>query len=182
MKLCSLSSACAEPTSPKLYSTSARRPTWATTKNFRALHYTTHCGAIEIARLLIARSADLDPFELRHGGTPLTHAIYHERQDMVELLATCSRNFRGLCFAGATARLRELLAEEPDRANREDRRGEPGLFCLPDDEGKAVEIAELLLSFGADPTFRNPMDQTPAQAARRRGLDDAAALLEDAEK
>jgi ankyrin repeat protein len=149
-------------------------------KNFRALHYTTHCGAAEIARLLIARGAEIDPFELRYGGTPLTHAIYHERADMMELLVPYSRNFRGLCFAGAIDRLHELLAEEPNWANREDRPGEPALFCLPNDEEKAVEVAELLLSSGADPTFRNPLGLTPAQVARRRGLDDAAALLEDA--
>jgi uncharacterized protein len=150
-------------------------------KNFRALHYTTHCAAAEIAQLLIARGAEVDPFELRYGGTPLTHAVYH-RSDMVRLLAPHSRNFRGLCFAGALDRLRQLLAEEPDLANREDRPGEPALFCLPDEEEKAVEISELLLSFGADPTFRNPLGQTPAEVARRRGLDDAAALLEDAAK
>jgi ankyrin repeat protein len=151
-------------------------------KNFRALHYTTHCGAMQIARLLIARGAQIDPFELRYGGTPLTHALYHGRAEMVQLLVPYSRNFRGLCLAGAVDRLQELLVEEPDRANREDRPGEPALFCLPDDEEKAVEIAELLLSFGADPRFRNPLGQTPAEVARRRGLDDAAALLEDAAK
>lgn len=150
-------------------------------KNFRALHYTTHCGAPEIARLLLARRAEIDPVELRHGGTPLTHALYHERADMIELLAPHSRHFRGLCFAGAVERLRELLGEEPERANRQDRPGEPALFCLPDDEEKAVAVAELLLSFGANPSFRNPLGQTPEQAARRRGLDEAAALLEDAE-
>jgi ankyrin repeat protein len=151
-------------------------------KNFRALHYTTHCGAAEIARLLIARGAEIDPFELRYGGTPLTHASYQERPEMVELLVPHSRNFRGLCSAGAVERLRELLSEEPDRANREDRPGEPALFCLPGDDEKAVEVVELLLSFNADPTFKNPLGQTPAQAARRRGLDEAAAVLEDAEE
>jgi hypothetical protein len=149
-------------------------------KNFRALHYTTHCGAVEIARLLIARGAEIDPFELRYGGTPLTHAAYHDRANMVEFLVPHSCNFRGLSYAGAVGRLRELLVEEPDRANREDRPGEPALFCLPSDEEKAVEVAELLLSFGADPTFRNPLGQTPAELARHRGLDDAAALLEEA--
>ena len=151
-------------------------------KSFRALHYTTHCGAAEIARLLIARGAEVDPFELRYGGTPLTHASYQGRAEMVELLVPHSRNFRGLCFAGAVDRLRELLSEEPDRANREDRAGEPALFCLPGDDEKAVEVAELLLSFRADPTFKNPLGQMPAQAARRRGLDEAAAVLEEAEQ
>ncbi|GFE80618.1 hypothetical protein GCM10011487_26180 [Steroidobacter agaridevorans] len=149
-------------------------------KNLRALHYTTHCGAEEIARLLIARGAQIDPFELRYGGTPLTHAVYNRQTEMVNLLAAVSRNFRGLCYAGAVDRVRELLTDAPDRANRHDRDGEPALFCLPDDEEKAVEIAELLVSFGADPTFRNPQGHTPGEVARRRGLDDAAALLEDA--
>lgn len=149
-------------------------------RNFRALHYTTHCGAMQIARLLIERGAEIDPFEERYGGTPLTHAVYQGRPDMVEVIVPYSRNIRGLCFAGAVARLRELLAVEPGLANREDRPGEPALFCLPDDEEKAVEMAELLLSFGANPTFRNPSGQTPADVARRRGLDDAAELLDDA--
>jgi uncharacterized protein len=148
--------------------------------NCRALHFAAHCGAVPIARLLIARGAEIDPFELRHGGSPLTHAVYYGQAEMVQLLVRYSRNFRGLCFAGAVERLQELLIAEPDRANRQDRPGEPALFCLPDDEEKAVEVAELLLSFSADPTFRNPLGQTPSQVARRRGLDDAAALLEDA--
>jgi ankyrin repeat protein len=148
-------------------------------KNFRALHYTTHRGAAEIAQLLIARGAEIDPFELRYGGTPLTHAVYNPT-DMVQLLARHSRHVAGLCFAGATDRLRELLAEQPDRANREDRLGERPLFCLPDEDEQAVEISELLLSFGADPTIRDAQGQTPADVARRRGLDDTAALLEEA--
>lgn len=149
-------------------------------KNFRALHYTTHCGAAQIAQLLIERGAEIDPCELRYGGTPLTHALYQGRADMVQLLVPHSRNFRGLCFAGSVLRLRELLTEQPTLANREERPGELPLFLLPDDDEKAVAIAELLLSCGADPTVRNSSGQTPAEAARRRGLDAAAALLEDA--
>lgn len=151
-------------------------------KNFRALHYTTHCGATEVARLLIARGAEIDPVETRHGATPLSHAVYQRRPDMVELLAAHSRDFRALCLAGAVDRLRTLLVEDPSRANRENRPGEPALFSLPSDEEKAIEVAELLLSFGADPNVRDPKGQTPAHAARRRGLDDAAALLDDTAK
>ena len=154
-------------------------PDIADAQNYRALHHAADCGTVEIAKLLIARGAEIDPFETRYGGSPLTHAVYNRRPEMIALLAPFSRNFRGLCFAGAIDRVRELLLEEPDRANREDRPGEPALFCLPDDEERAVELAELLLSFGSDPKFRNPQGHTPAEAARRRGLDDAADLLSD---
>ncbi|WP_044561771.1 ankyrin repeat domain-containing protein [Azospirillum sp. B4] len=145
-----------------------------------ALHFAAQAGAIAIGEVLIARGAMVDPFETRYGGSPLTHAVYNGRREMAAFLAGHSRNFRGLCFAGAVDRLRALLAEEPDRANRQDRPGEPALFCLPDDEALAVEVTELLLSFGADPSFRNPLGQTPAEAARRRGLDDAADVIEAA--
>ncbi|MEE3625411.1 ankyrin repeat domain-containing protein [Nitrospirillum sp. BR 11752] len=143
-----------------------------------ALHAAVHAGAVDIARLLIERGAEVDPFDRRYGGTPLTHAVYIGQQAMAHFLAGHSRNFRGLCFAGKVERLRTLLTEEPDRANRQDRPGEPALFCLPQNEEAAVEVAELLLSFGGDPAFRNPLGQTPAEAARRRGLDDAADVIE----
>jgi ankyrin repeat protein len=146
-------------------------------QDYRALHYAADSGAVDIARLLIARGAEVDPLETRYGGSPLTHAVYNRRPEIIALLAPLSRNFRGLCFAGALDRVRELLVEEPARANREDRPGEPALFCLPDDEDCAMQLAELLLSCGADPTFRNPLGQTPAEAARRRGMDDVADFL-----
>jgi ankyrin repeat protein len=147
-------------------------------QNSRALHWTTHCGAVNVAKLLIARGAEIDPCETRYGGPPLS---YHGRAEMTAILAPVSRNFGALCFAGAVDRVRELLVEEPERANREERAGEPALFCVPDDEEFALELAELLLSFGADPAFRNPLGQTPAEAARRRGLDDVADLLSGSE-
>ncbi|ASG20175.1 ankyrin repeat domain-containing protein [Nitrospirillum viridazoti] len=153
-------------------------PDVADDHNCRALHFAAHAGAVAVARLLVARGAEVDPFDGRYGGSPLTHAVYHEQWEMVDFLAGHSRNFRGLCFAGKVDRLRTLLTEEPDRANRQDRPGEPALFCLPDNQETAVELAELLLSFGADPTFRNPLGQTPAEAARRQGLDDAADVIE----
>lgn len=145
--------------------------------NFRALHLTTHAGATEIAKLLIARGAEIDPFERRYGGTPLSHANYQRRPDMIAIIAPHSRNIRGLCFAGRTDRLRELFTETPALANQPIHQHEPPIFCLPDDDETAAELVELLLSFGADVSVRNADGLTPAELAHKRGLEDAAELL-----
>jgi len=151
-------------------------------KNFRALHFASHCGAQEIARLLIARGAEIDPFEKTYGGTPLSHANYHGRQEMIAILARMSRNVRGLCFAGCVERLRELFSEDPALATAPIHAHEPPIFCLPDNDERAAELVELLLSFGADIIAKNAEGQTPLEVARKRGLEDAAALLDDAAK
>lgn len=100
---------------------------------------------------------------------------------MVEWLVPLSHHFRALCRAGAVDRLRELLAADPTRVNREDRPGEIAIFCLPNrDEDKALEVAELLLSYGANPGLRNAQGQTPAQVARGLGFEEVAAVLDEA--
>jgi uncharacterized protein len=149
-------------------------------KNFRALHYTTHCGAQEIAKLLIARGAEIDPFEQRYGGTPLSHANYQDRPEMIAIIAPLSRNVRGLCFAGCIERLRELFTENPALASEAIHAMEPPVFCLPNDDEKAAALVELLLSFDVDARVRDKQGLTPADAARKRGLEDAAILLDDA--
>lgn len=141
-----------------------------------ALHFATDCNAIEIARLLITRGADIDPVERNYNSTPLGHANYHGRSEMVALLAPQSHDIRGLCFAGATDRLTELLSANPALASAITR-GEPPLFALPDDDERATEVAELLLAHGADPSVRNAAGPTPAQAAKKRGLEEAATTI-----
>ena len=55
--------------------------------------------------------------------------------------------------------------------------GEEPLFALPDDDDLAVEVVELLLAHGADPSVKNVAGLTPAEAAKKRGLEEAAAAL-----
>jgi hypothetical protein len=69
-------------------------------KNFRALHCAAQCGAVEAAKLLIAHDAEIDPFEQRYGGTPLTHACYHQQREMIDLLVPSppyAQMFQWLC-------------------------------------------------------------------------------------
>ncbi len=50
----------------------------------------------------------------------------------------------------------------------------------PDDEDSAAEAAELLLALGVDPRAPDKAGDTPVQAARKRGLGDAADIIETA--
>jgi ankyrin repeat protein len=144
--------------------------------SFRALHYATHWGAVGVAELLIARGAEVDPVERRYNSTPLGHAHYQRRPEMIAAIAPHSRDIRALCFCGAVERLRALFAADPSLAAKP-AGGEPPLFALPDEDERAVEVAELLLSFGADPAVKSAAGLTPAQAASQRGLEEAAELL-----
>ena len=157
-------------------------PNVADQRGFSALHFATNCGAADIARLLIARGADIDPIERNYNSTPLGGANYHGRTEMVAILVPLSRDIRGLCFAGAVDRLAELLAEDSSLASRITRGNEVPLFALPNDDDRAVEVAELLLRHGADVSVKNGAGLTPAQAAKKRGLEEAAAVIGAAEK
>jgi ankyrin repeat protein len=147
-------------------------------KGLRPMHVAAGEGALGALNLLIARGAEIDPFERQYGGTPLSWANYNTQPEALAVLAPLSRNLRGLCFAGCIERVRELLTEDPSLANREIHAKEPPLFCLPDEDARAVELVELLLSFGADPLARNEAGLSPAEAARKNGLEEAATLLE----
>ena len=77
-------------------------------------------------------------------------------------------------------RLREILAGDPSPAKLVDQNGVTPLWWLPDDEGKAMQIVELLLAAGADPSTDSSDGRTAANWARRRGMRDVAVRLEAA--
>jgi hypothetical protein len=146
----------------------------------RALHHAAWHGAINVVRLLIDRGADVNAHERKYGGTPLGHAIHGSQPRTIDFLSELSTDVFELAFAGKIERLRTLLEAEPERA-RAAQHGFTALFNLPDDEDRAFEIAELLLSHGADPRVRSPQGISAAEAAEKRGLDAAAELLRSAE-
>jgi hypothetical protein len=93
---------------------------------------------------------------------------------------TVSRDVFCLAAVGKVERLRSLLQAQPLLAKtvRDD---QTALFCLSDkDEELAIEIAELLLAHGADPSVKNSARLTAADEAERNGMDALAQLLSDA--
>ena len=143
----------------------------------RGLHNAVAGNSIEVVKLLVAHGADIDRPTTRFGGA-MGFAAEFGRREIADLLAPLSRDVLELTYLGMTDRLRELFAAEPALANAvSPRSGITPLFCLPNDEDAAVEMALLLLGNGADPAIKARDGVTPEQAARRRGLFDAADLM-----
>jgi ankyrin repeat protein len=145
-----------------------------------ALHWAAQNGHPAVARLLIDAGAQIDKREQAFNGTPLGFATHFDQAAMIALLAPLSRDVFNLAHSHSLARLDEVLREQPALVHSTNREDSPLICALPDDEMAAMEVAELLLRHGADPTARNSKGETAAQAARNRGLDDAADVIEAA--
>ena len=142
----------------------------------RPLHAAGSSDSPSVAALLIQCGAEIDAREPKYGGTPLGWVRHHERPRMIELLSRVSRDVFSLAATGNVERLRQVLTAEPELA-RTMNWGLTPLFCLPEDGDRAVEIVELLLTHGTDPTIRNRDGATAADCARKLGLDDAGELI-----
>jgi hypothetical protein len=139
------------------------------------LHVAAYQDSCRVAALLVERGATVDHCDSVHDATPLWFAIWAGRTRAIELLSRWSRDVWALTFTGNVERLREVLAAEPRLARLA---GETTpLMWLPGDEARALQIVELLLAHGADPTRRNSDGLTAADLAEARGLDGAAERL-----
>jgi ankyrin repeat protein len=143
----------------------------------RPLHVAAYSDAVQVAELLIERGAAIDAREANFGASPLGFAVWGSRTRMIELLGRVSRDVWALPFTGNVARLREIVTAQPELAQLRGDHETP-LMSLPDDEARACQIVELFLANGADPTVRNGDGLTAADLARKRGLNEVAALLE----
>jgi ankyrin repeat protein len=132
--------------------------------------------------LLIEHGAEIDARDRKYDATPLNWAIHLGKPHLIDYLSTVSRDISSLAAVGKVERLRSVLNAQPSlaKALRGDR---TALFCLPEkDEDLAIEIAELLLSHGADPSFKNSKGRSAAEEAERNGMDALAQLLCDARR
>jgi ankyrin repeat protein len=145
-----------------------------------ALHSCAHVNSLRVAKLLIDRGATIDIREKRFNSTPLGHAVWAGQHEMVDLLSAVSRDVIALTRAGKIERLRTLLGEEPSLAQAT-RDGRTALYFLAGPEERAVEVAELLLTCGVDPRFKDADNLTAADAAAKLGLEELADLLRDAQ-
>jgi ankyrin repeat protein len=145
----------------------------------RALHEAAASGALNVARLLVERGAEIDPRESAYGGTPMGWASHGDQTAVLDYLSRYSRNIWTLCFCGYVDRVREILSEEPERARAIGAEGETPLWWLPDDDAKAAAIVDLLLAAGANPAATSQSGKTAADWARRRGMTAIAQRLEN---
>jgi uncharacterized protein len=146
----------------------------------RALHEAAAHNAVRAAAFLIERGAEIDPRESTYHAPPIGWAAHGDRTEMVQLLSRHSRNIWILCANGYVDRVREILTEDPAPARDVTSDGHTPLWWLPDDEAKAMQIVELLLAAGANPSAKGEDGRTAADSARRRGMLDIASRLETA--
>ena len=144
-----------------------------------ALHRAVQSGSVETVRRLVQAGAGLETREGRWKGTPLSWSLVLGKPEVFAYLAPISRDLRPLVHAGLGARVEAVLDEDAALVNfaLEGEDAPTALYCLPDDEAAAADMAALLLRRGADPRVRNAAGQTAAEQAAKRGLDEAAELI-----
>jgi ankyrin repeat protein len=143
-----------------------------------ALHAAAASDARDTAKVLLERGADANIHETQYGGTPLGFASHYAHQGMIDLLTPYSRDVWTLAHNGKIDRLREVMAAEPARAREMGSNGRTALWWLPNDEDLAMQVVELLLAHGADPSVKAHDGTTAADAARAIGLERVARRLE----
>jgi len=143
----------------------------------RPLHKAAYRNAVDAAKVLIARGADIDPRESNWANTPLGAATYYLHREMIDLLTPLSRDVWELTYLGKVDRLREVFAEMPERARVTWQNSTPLMWLPPEDEGVALAIVKLFLEHGADPSLRNDDGTTAADRAERLGMFEVAAYL-----
>ena len=152
-------------------------PDVSDTGGARALHMAAGANALRVTRLLVERGAEIDFRDPAYDATPFGWAVHYDQPRTIEYLRRISRDVFNLAGTGHVERLRQVLSAEPERA-KEMHWGVTPLFCLPDDEQRAMEVVELFLACGTDTAIRNRAGLTAEEQARKEGFDEVAARLQ----
>lgn len=145
-------------------------PNVADEKNTHALNYAAWSNALQAAQALVARGSEIDPTEENYGGTPLGNASHFLHRDVMNYLAPLSNDVWNLTYNGSLDRLREVLAERPERARVDWDTWSPLLWLPTDNEDIALEIAQLFVQYGADKHRRDSNGVSPADRAEAIGM------------
>ena len=142
-----------------------------------ALHAAAHADARHAAARLLERGADANIRESRYHATPLGVASHFDHRAMIDLLTPHSRDIWALAHQGKVDRLRQVLEAEPQRARELGPHGTTPVWFLPNDERLALEVVELLLAHGVDPSAKMDDGTTAADSARALGFEKVAKRL-----
>ena len=145
--------------------------------NTRALHHAAGNNALRAARFLIERGAEVDPRETSYNARPIGWAAHGDHTEMLDFLSQYSRSIWTLTFRGYVDRVRQILRDNPELVKETDEEGNTPLWWLPDDEAKAIELVQLMLAAGADPTWKNRAGRIAADWARTRGMLEVASRI-----
>jgi ankyrin repeat protein len=96
----------------------------------------------------------------------------------MDFLAPLSRDVWNLTYNGYVDRLREVLAEKPERARVDWDEWSPLLWLPPHDEDLALETVRLFVEHGADPHRPARNGSTPLSRAKALGMTRVAQYLE----
>jgi len=143
------------------------------------LHGAARAGWLDVAELLVEHGADVTIRDPHHGSTPIGWAAHSGRDDVLEylLLDESSVDLLDAFELGEVELFAKLLGD-----------GDPDADLGPGGRGVLlraaafrghVEMVELLLERGADPTLANPDGKRALDWAREHGHDEVARLLED---
>jgi ankyrin repeat protein len=143
----------------------------------RPLHVAAWSNALDVARLLVARGAEVDSIRGNYHNTALGAAEHFRLEPMIDYLSPVSRDIWELVYLGKIERVRALIAEEPGLARTTSGTQTPLMWLPVDDEGCAIDLATLLISNGADPGVVNQEGSTAADIAERNGMTRLAYVL-----
>ena len=152
-------------------------PNVADDKNTRALNRVAWSDAVDAARALVERGAEIDSVEENYGGTAFGNAAHFLHRKVMDFLAPLTKDVWNLTYNGYIDRLREVLSEDPRRAQVDWDTWSPLLWLPPHDEDLALETVKLFVHHGADPHRRDSNGIAPVDRAEALGMTRVAAYL-----
>ena len=144
-----------------------------------------HHGYTDIAELLLENGANLETKDSM-GMTALSYGVSAKRYDIVEFLLNVGANPNNINKGGYTPlasallhgneKISRLLIERGANLNNKDNKGNTPLMYTNDGE---IDIVELLLENGADPTLQNNDGKSAYELALDNGHIEKARLIRE---